>query len=401
MGANIFVFVACGNKEHIETLHVSLTALKRFSKNPIWVVTDPSRNAVPIQHEHIIACDTPRHFSHHQASIFLKTRLHHLLPRGNRYCYLDSDVIALSEACNDIFSQWIPPIIFAPDHCRIRKFSATAVNCGCDLNWDRDRQTFEIANTRHDRNKQITDPLLLNKAERIRNYFDDIKHNRWKRWINGLRYYMSGNYFRLNNEFYYDKKNKCWRDAQQNIVLYEIDYRAIEKETGFTFDIQNNTWLNRHGDNLWVNECGHLIQYIQQTFGICITERDWQHWNGGVFLFEDCSHHFMQTWHQHTMSIFNNPKWKTRDQGTLAATVWQLGLQHHPTLDPKWNFIADYNKPGLDFNEDATFTDNHWASSCKPVFIHIYHHFGDNNWPVWQYVENIISGSGRLQNEMP
>jgi hypothetical protein len=48
---------------------------------------------------------------------------------------------------------------------------------------------------------------------------------------------------------------------------------------------------------------------------------DWQHWNGGVFLFDDSSVEFLSSWHEKTvMRIFDLPNWKTRDQGTLIAT---------------------------------------------------------------------------------
>ena len=41
---NIFVFVVCGGIEHIDTLHYSLEALKKFSKiksssmKPFWIL---------------------------------------------------------------------------------------------------------------------------------------------------------------------------------------------------------------------------------------------------------------------------------------------------------------------------------------------------------------------------
>lgn len=390
MNAEVFVFVVCGSAEHISTLHFSLAALKRFSKKPIWVVTDTVRNAAAIHHDHIIEHATPEHLSHHQASIYLKTRLHRILPGGNLYCYLDADMIALTEECDAVFSQWIPPVIFAPDHCTIRTFSAAAVHCRCEEHWDSNRQLFKLVNARYDRNTQINHPAITQQAARIREYFDYLKNNSWKHWLTVLRYHLSGRYFSLNDEFYYDKKEKCWYNRQHHPVLYEIDYEAIARDTGFTFDARRNTWLNRHGDDIWVNECGHLIQYIQEDLGITIAERNWQHWNGGMFLFQDSSHAFLDRWHQHTMQIFDNPRWKTRDQGTLAATVWEMGLQHHPTLDKKWNFIADYYKHGLDFRENGEFTDDGWHTTRCPAFVHIYHHFGDEQWPLWRFVKNKV-----------
>jgi len=68
MSADKFVFVVCGAREHIDTLHFSIRALKKFSRNDIILVTDSSRNEVPVVHDEIININTPEHFSHHKAS---------------------------------------------------------------------------------------------------------------------------------------------------------------------------------------------------------------------------------------------------------------------------------------------------------------------------------------------
>ena len=85
---NSFIFVVCGAREHIDTLHFSLEYLKKYTSNEIWVLTDTSRNELPILHDKIVDVQTPGEFNHHQASIFLKTGIHHYFPKGNRYCYL-------------------------------------------------------------------------------------------------------------------------------------------------------------------------------------------------------------------------------------------------------------------------------------------------------------------------
>ena len=89
MSKNIFVFVVCGAKEHIDTLHFSLNYLKRYSKCEIIVLTDSKRNEIKIKHNHVLEATAPKHFSHHQASIYLKTGIHKFLPKGNNYCYFD------------------------------------------------------------------------------------------------------------------------------------------------------------------------------------------------------------------------------------------------------------------------------------------------------------------------
>ena len=128
---NIFVFVACGNDEHIHTLNFSLSYLRHFTKNEIIVVTDLERNNVKINHDNIKNIDTPANYDHHEASIFIKTKLHKILDMDNMYCYLDSDVIAISSNIDGIFGYFAPPVTFASDHCKIDKFSNSAVNCRC------------------------------------------------------------------------------------------------------------------------------------------------------------------------------------------------------------------------------------------------------------------------------
>lgn len=87
---NCFVFVVCGSAEHISTLNLSLKFLRRYSAYPVLVVTDSSRNEIAIEHDNIIDVETPQQYSHHEASIFLKTGLHKFLPdiNTNKYCYL-------------------------------------------------------------------------------------------------------------------------------------------------------------------------------------------------------------------------------------------------------------------------------------------------------------------------
>ena len=88
-------------------------------------------------------------------------------------------------------------------------------------------------------------------------------------------------------------------------------------------------------------ECDHLRESILAKFAIEVNDPNWQHWNGGVYLFDSESTDFLDTWHNFTRAIFDDPGWKTRDQGTLVATVWKFGLESQPTLDRKFNCIVD------------------------------------------------------------
>ena len=139
--------------------------------------------------------------------------------------------------------------------------------------------------------------------------------------------------------------------------------------------------------------CGHLMQNIREKFNIILPDRKWTHFNGGVFLFSKDSYDFLEAWHNKTMSVFKDPEWKVRDQGTLAATTWEFGLQHQPRLPEEYNFIADFNNPLITFDEQKGFTKDNFVTGIKPRFIHVYHNFGNKNWDIWQGVEQILGNN--------
>jgi hypothetical protein len=88
------------------------------------------------------------------------------------------------------------------------------------------------------------------------------------------------------------------------------------------------------------------------------------------------------------MDTFSNTNWKTRDQGTLIATAWEFGLSKHTTLTKNYNFIADYNNPGVQINPITNqISDDGFATSHKPCLVHVYHNWMDKNWAIWQWIE--------------
>ena len=386
MSKQIFVFVVCGAAEHIETLHLSLAYLKKYSQKEIWVLTDSNRNELPIAHQHIIDVQTPVSYNHHQASIYLKTGIYQFLPKGNTYCYLDTDVVAVSSTCDDIFNEFIPPIRFAPDHCKVRKFSSHAVNCGCLAGRKADRDKFE--KYMNDVNAvTITEPRLVEKSKELQFEFDKLKPLSLSKITTAIRFFLSPKVFRLNRDFYFDKQNKTWHINTGEVIMYDVDMEKMQQETGLVYNKWTKKWFNQQGEDIWYDECNHLVEYIKETFQIEVKEKNWQHWNGGVFLFNDSSHEFLQAWHHKTMHIFTLPNWKTRDQGTLIATVWEFGLNHHPVLSKKFNFIADYYNNGLQVNlQKELITDDGFKTVYQPSFVHVYHHWEDNTWPIWQWV---------------
>jgi hypothetical protein len=391
MGANKFIFVVCGSSEHIDALHFSLQYLKKYSKNEILILTDSKRNEALIKHDKIIDIETPAYYNHHQASIFLKTSIHKYFPVENNYCYLDTDVIALNHEVDDIFMHQHGIITFAPDHCSMQKFSPHAVNCGCYNEQIRLTEILEKHLLQFDLNRTIIDPELKKKHVQLLREFELMKQNKMKYMDVILRYRFSPFHFKLHNDAFFNKRKLKWIDKEGNIILYDQRnfINKVESTSGFKWDKKAQTWRTKEGKNIYYAECNHLIDSIKSKFSIDVLDKNFQHWNGGVFLFNRKSHEFLNSWHRKTMEIFSDTKWKTRDQGTLIATVWEFKINKYPTLSKKFNFIADYKNPKLVLNKNTgELTDDLFKSFYKPSFIHIYHHFGAKGWDVWDWVES-------------
>lgn len=392
MAEKVFVFVVCGAREHIDTLHFSLRALRKYTQLPIWVVTDSRRNETPVVWEKVIEGNPPESYTHHQAGIWMKTGLHRILPSGNIYCYLDSDVVALSSQVNDIFSYYRAPISFATDHCRLNAFSPYAVTCACRKRYYADQQKLEesfgafITFTPEKREwikKQQTIIAALVRQSK-ENPFVYLGHV--------FRYHFSRTYYKLSNEYWLHKKSKLWFSSDGRQITFDEEkmIRQIETSTSFRYNLSTGNWIRQDGSLLSDMTCTHLHDQIRETFQVEVQEKEWQHWNGGVFLFDDQSVDFMESWFQAGQKIFTLPVWETRDQGTLAMNAWKYGLNKHPTIPIAFNFLADYGNEQLQYKGNLIFETGEKKKQVHPVFIHIYHQWGNSQWAVWQDVEKKI-----------
>lgn len=390
MKLNKFVFVVCGAREHIDTLHFSLRMLQKFSKNEILVVTDSKRNEIPVNYNNVVDIDTPIYLDHHQASIYLKTSLYKLLPTGPLYCYLDTDVIAINDSVDDIFTHKTGVITFAPDHSKMHQFSPYAVNCGCLARNRAEWKELKHILNRYNNAPEVTDGALLLKQQNLKQRFELAKRNPLGLISTAARYILPIQRMKFDDFAVYDKRSRIWYDLEGNVILYDEApdvIKQIEANTNWRWSAIKRRWISPTGENIHELSCQHLREKIQTKFDVVIDKHQWQHWNGGVFLFDEGSHVFMRLWHQRTMKIFKDPEWKTRDQGTLIATVWQLGLQNSYTLPKTYNFIADPSNPRLMLSEDKRFiTDDAFETQYEPAFMHIFNQFGDVNWWVWQWI---------------
>ncbi len=391
MSTNKFVFVVCGAKEHVDTLHFSLRYLKRFSKNEIIVVTDTSRNEVPVVWSNLTDVNVPEHLNNHQASIYLKTGLHKFLPKGFTYCYLDTDVIAMSGECDDVFKHKQGPITFAADHCRLPAFSPNAVRCDCAIQNKKDIAALEQLMEKYDPARKLLDPGMERKKRELIKKFEIIKQNKFSYLLLSMRFLATLNKFKLDEDTFFDRRQKLWVDKEGRAIISGAGnmFKDIEKNSHWRWNKITRRWYGPDGRDVFNLTCLHLADYIFNRFGIEVKDKNFQHWNGGVFVFDDNSHPFMEAWFNKTMQIFTWPEWMTRDQGTLIATVWEFGLQKNPVLPSKFNFIADYTSQRVMMDEDGNFTDNAFKTKLRPALIHVYHNFGMKGWDMWDYIEQL------------
>ena len=278
---NTFVYAVCGDR-HVQTVNQTIGALKRFSRSEVVVVR--SRSDAEVAHDQVVDAAVPNGLDDHQASIFVKTSLPMLVGGPDRLCcYIDSDVVAVSDAADDVFRHRRGPVTFASDHIPIDLFSRHAVHCGC---------------------------------------------------------------------------------------------------TG--------------------GRCAHLRQALHSTLDVRVDDPEWRHWNGGVFLYDSDSVPFMRLWHDMTTLIFEDPYWRTRDQGTLIAAVWKMGLQGQTPLPKVFNFVVDpywgipsARRPLLAPQEYAVndeYSLQEGGPKPRPALLHLINGgVGKTGWKNWDDLARVMT----------
>jgi hypothetical protein len=401
-----FVFVVCGSREHTDTLNFSLKFLRRFSRARIHVLTDTSRNEAVIEHDRIIDVQTPDNLSHHQAAIFLKTSLHRYLEMkpGDLYCYLDSDVIAVSPKVDEIFNLKPEPVLFARDHCPLREFSPMAMNCNCQEEQEnRNREFFSIINKLFPGNV-FTESQTNKDKQKLEAAFEYMKEIKLQSWITAAvygfkRYVLPVKTFRFAG-FRFNKKNRYWLNSKNEIIHVDFAYHSkrVKDQSGIWLDPKTGRWYNAKNEDISpaTPACEHLSEHIKNKYEHDIPG-SWRHWNGGVFLFNQNSAEFLDYWHKITMEEFGDPASKTRDQGTLAVSAWHFGLQNMKTLPVRFNFITEHQNPDTMWDAEKGYTMNGFKTIFEPAFLHVYHHWGDESWDIWKSVMILAQEKERLQ----
>ncbi|MDY0140887.1 MAG: hypothetical protein RBR97_03240 [Bacteroidales bacterium] len=390
---NKFVFVVCGRKEHIEELNFSLKFLRHFSKNEIIVLTDKKRNEIQINHDNIINIDTPTEFDNHQASIFIKTGLNKHLKKDNNYCYLDGDIVAINSEVDKVFEHFQSPITFAADHCIMQEFSPHAMNCNCVEENLKEEDIFNDKLSELFGKINLTDSHIKKQTEELLSIFVKHRNSPFKYFLKNIKYLIQ-RYLLPVKTFYFhnyrfQKTNKCWYNSDNEIVLFDYPYyeKRLWGTSGIKFNKEDNSWETKDGKKFEFKApvCNHLNEYLKKEYGVKIPN-DWQHWNGGVFLFNDSSTEFLNYWHTQTIKEFSNPYTKTRDQGTLALTVWKFGLENHPNIPKEFNWITEFANNNIAWDKDKGYTFDGFKTVFYPNLLHIYHDWGNKDWSIWESV---------------
>jgi hypothetical protein len=119
------------------------------------------------------------------------------------------------------------------------------------------------------------------------------------------------------------------------------------------------------------SSCAHLREALADKWGLDVPG-DWMNWNGGVFLFADGAQAFLDEWHERALAAFEDPRFQTRDQHALIATVWSRGLQDQPCLPPEFNTIVDLGSYDITWRGGTRYAVHPDEAPREARFLHLY-----------------------------
>lgn len=119
------------------------------------------------------------------------------------------------------------------------------------------------------------------------------------------------------------------------------------------------------------DSCAHLREAMADLWGVA-PPADWLHWNGGVFVIDARAGDFLDEWRCRVLEAFADPRFKTRDQHALIATVWARGLEGHPTLPSEFNTILDLGSHDLTWYGGTRYAITPNEAPVVARFLHLY-----------------------------
>ncbi len=206
----------------------------------------------------------------------------------------------------------------------------------------------------------------------------------------------------------------CYLDNDVIAVNKDVDsiFTRVKGCVAFAPDHYPLPTFSRYAVNCGCEEsqCDHLVQAIQKKFNVSVKDPSWAHWNGGLFVFKRESKPLLDLWNRYTREIFNDPYWKTRDQGTLVAAAWKLGLQKTPTLPREYNFILDCHEgtplknrqslPGKQIPFQDTYSLRPHKTKPTPKLIHFINGgVRRRGWKNWDDAEALLRAGAPMKRK--
>jgi len=202
---------------------------------------------------------------------------------------------------------------------------------------------------------------------------------------------------------------RCYLDSDLIAVKRNVDsvFELLVGKVAFANDHSEISEFSRRAVNCGCRSrrCGHLQQAVRQTFGVTIDRPNWNHWNGGLFVFDEASIPLLNRWHEFSLRILDDAYWRTRDQGTLAAAVWDQALQDDPVLPRSFNTIVDCFRgipeqlrptaPVRSYAVDASYSLKP-ESAAGPAFLHFINGgVMRRGWKNWDEAEDLLDPGSR------
>ncbi len=195
----------------------------------------------------------------------------------------------------------------------------------------------------------------------------------------------------------------CYLDSDQIAVSPEVDrvFSFFVPPVTFAADHVTLDRFSRTAVRCGCSAaaCDHLRRAIHEKFHVLVSDPSWNHWNGGLFLFSGESSEFAGRWHDYALLALEDPYWEVRDQGTLAAAAWRLGLASHPVLPARFNRIVDRfrghpeaKRASLTVSEYRIDTDYLFGDCLPPAFLHFINGgIGARGWKNWDDAEALFA----------
>jgi hypothetical protein len=195
----------------------------------------------------------------------------------------------------------------------------------------------------------------------------------------------------------------CYLDSDQIAVSPDVDsvFSFYEPPVMFAADHVTLDRFSRSAVRCGcvAAPCDHLRLAILEKFGVVVSDPEWNHWNGGLFLFSDRSLEFAEHWHDYTLLAQEDPYWEVRDQGTLVAAAWRLGLGSHATLPAHFNRIVDRFRGHHEARRGGLSVADYWIDTGyriddepSPAFLHFVNGgVGARGWKNWDDAEALLS----------